>query len=201
MPVAAAEPDALPQPSRAAHLPLCAPPRKRSSEGVEAAIGGRLLLWAGALTVVLGVAFFLSTRSIGTGSPNGCESPLVCSGIGLVALGLRLARAGYRVYGQILSGVGLAALYLSVYAAFDFYDLVRPHTRFRPFAQCDGGSRRALGSPAIAGYGGHGRRRRIPDAVSGGRRRGRADHVVLVRGPARRRNDVAGPAPGWPLLS
>ena len=46
------------------------------------------------------------------------------SGIGLVALGLRLARAGYRVYGQILSGVGLAALFLFVYAAFDFYDLI-----------------------------------------------------------------------------
>ena len=48
----------------------------------------------------------------------------VLSGIGFVALGLRLARAGYRVYGQILTGVGLAALYLSVYAAFNFYDLI-----------------------------------------------------------------------------
>ena len=48
----------------------------------------------------------------------------IVSGIGFVALGLRLARAGYRGYGQILSGVGLAALYLSVYAAFSFYDLI-----------------------------------------------------------------------------
>jgi len=124
VPVAAFEPDALPPPVE--RTPAASPPpRKRPSEGVEAAIGGRLLLWAGALTVVLGVAFFLKYAFDRNWITEWTRVAIgFLSGMGLLALGLRLARAGYRVYGQILSGVGLAALYLSVYAAFDFYDLI-----------------------------------------------------------------------------
>ena len=48
----------------------------------------------------------------------------------LVAGGLRLGRAGYAAYGQVLTGGGLAVLYLSVYAAFGFYGLIGSMTAF-----------------------------------------------------------------------
>jgi uncharacterized membrane protein len=46
------------------------------------------------------------------------------AGIGLIAGGQRLAGRGYGLYGQMLAGGGLAALYLSIYAAFGFYGLI-----------------------------------------------------------------------------
>ena len=46
------------------------------------------------------------------------------AGVALVAGGLRLRHIGYAKYGQVLTGGGLAVLYLSVYAAFGFYGLI-----------------------------------------------------------------------------
>jgi uncharacterized membrane protein len=46
------------------------------------------------------------------------------AGIGLLVGGLAFVRRGYRLYGQMLSGGGLAALYLSTYAALNFYGLI-----------------------------------------------------------------------------
>ena len=45
-------------------------------------------------------------------------------GMALVVGGLRLGRAGYDAYGQVLTGGGLAVLYLAIYAAFGFYGLI-----------------------------------------------------------------------------
>ncbi len=174
--------------------PVVASPA-RTGEGVEAAIGGRLLLYAGALTVILGVAFFLKYAFDRNWITEWMRVAIgILSGIGFVALGLRLARAGYRGYGQILSGVGLAALYLSVYAAFSFYDLIGRTAAFALVARCHGGRGLAVGSPGVAGHGRDGRRRRIPHAISRGRRLGRADHVVLVCGVADCRHALARPA-------
>ena len=52
------------------------------------------------------------------------------AGMALVAGGLRLGHAGYTTYGQVLTGGGLAVLYLSVYAAFGFYGLIASMTAF-----------------------------------------------------------------------
>src|SRR4029078_8954510 len=90
----------------------------------EAAIGGRLLLWVRTIVLVLGVAFFLKYASDNDGT---AESRRVAMGMGgglaLVAIGHRFAARGYRAYGQILTGGGLAVLYLSIYAAFGYYAL------------------------------------------------------------------------------
>src|SRR5207244_12265833 len=43
---------------------------------------------------------------------------------------VRFVRTGYRVYGQVLSGCGLAILYVSTYAAFNFYHLVSQPVAF-----------------------------------------------------------------------
>ena len=51
-------------------------------------------------------------------------------GLVLVAAGRRFVRAGYRLYGQILSGCGVAILYVSTYAAFNFYHLITEPVAF-----------------------------------------------------------------------
>jgi len=94
-------------------------------EQLERRIGERLLLYAGMLVLVLGVAFFLRYSF-----ERDWMSPTVrvvvgaASGSALVAAGRGLARRGFRQYGLFLSGGGLAVLFLSVYAAFAFYELM-----------------------------------------------------------------------------
>jgi uncharacterized membrane protein len=98
---------------------------------LEAAIGGRLLLYVGTAAVVLGLAFFLKYAFEHDWVTERMRVVLGAgAGAALIAAGLRFSRAGYDVYGQILAGGGLAALYLSVYAAFDFYGLIGRTTAF-----------------------------------------------------------------------
>ena len=52
------------------------------------------------------------------------------SGVGLVLGGLRLARSGLQVFGQALTGTGLAILYMVVYSALNFYGLISANTAF-----------------------------------------------------------------------
>src|SRR6185436_15296577 len=48
----------------------------------------------------------------------------VIAGMALVWAGHRFVRSGYRAYGQILTGGGLAVMYLAIYAAFSYYQLI-----------------------------------------------------------------------------
>ena len=79
----------------------------------------------GVAAIVVGVAYFeklaidnqwisATTRVIQGG----------VAGLLLVAGGLQFVRKGYRLYGQIVSGCGVAILYVSTYAAFNFYQLI-----------------------------------------------------------------------------
>jgi uncharacterized membrane protein len=84
-----------------------------------------LLLYVGTIVLVLGAAFFLKyafDREWITESMRVVLGGLV--GMALVVGGLRLGRAGYDAYGQVLTGGGLAVLYLAIYAAFGFYGLI-----------------------------------------------------------------------------
>jgi uncharacterized membrane protein len=95
------------------------------ARGLEEAIGGRLLLYVGTIVLVLGAAFFLKyafDREWIAESMRVVLGGLV--GMALVVGGLRLGRAGYDAYGQVLTGGGLAVLYLAIYAAFGFYGLI-----------------------------------------------------------------------------
>src|SRR5439155_81623 len=51
-------------------------------------------------------------------------------GFTLVAAGLAFVRKGYRTYGQVLSGGGIAVLYVSTYAAFNLYHLMTQPVAF-----------------------------------------------------------------------
>ena len=97
---------------------------------LEEKIGGRWLQHAGLIVLLLGIAFFLRYAF-----EHEWLSPAVRVGLGIaggiaMALGgLRLA-ARYRAYGLLLTGGGVAALYLSVYAGLNLYTLFGPQLAF-----------------------------------------------------------------------
>jgi uncharacterized membrane protein len=94
-------------------------------ESLETQIGTRWLLYIGVVLMVIGVAYFeklaIDKRWIG-------ETARVVQGavfgLALVYGGLRFVRAGYDTYGQMIAGGGAAILYLSTFAAFNYYHLI-----------------------------------------------------------------------------
>ena len=91
----------------------------------ETIVGGSLAKWLGIVAGVLGVGFFLKyafdSQWIGA---RGRVLIGAAVGAGLIALAERLRRRGYRSYPNVLTGGGILILYLSVYAARVFYELV-----------------------------------------------------------------------------
>lgn len=108
----------------ATRTPAALPP-SRTKEEWEALIGGKLLNRIGALALIIGVGFFLKyafdnnwiteTFRVLIGATVGAASLLLAA---------RAEKKGFSVFAQGLVGAGVAILYLSVYAAFNFYHLV-----------------------------------------------------------------------------
>jgi uncharacterized membrane protein len=101
------------------------PAKSRSKEEWEALIGGKLLNRIGALALFLGVVFFLQYAF----KNDLITEPVrvligVLFGLGLLAGAARSASRGFQVFAQGLVGAGIAILYLSVYASFNYYHLV-----------------------------------------------------------------------------
>lgn len=100
--------------------PVAARPR----ESFEEKVGGRWLAKIGVVALVLGVSFFLKyafdNNWIG---PTGRVILGIIGGIALLVLG-EFFRKKYLAYSQIVSGGGIAILYLSIYAAYGWYSLV-----------------------------------------------------------------------------
>lgn len=91
---------------------------------LEERIGGRWFAKIGMAVVILGLSFFLKYAfDNGWVNPTGKVLIGIFCGLIMLYLGERTIRR-YSLYGQILSGGGLAALYLSIYAAFNFYSLI-----------------------------------------------------------------------------
>jgi uncharacterized membrane protein len=92
---------------------------------LEARIGGRWLLNVGIAAIVIGVAYFeklaIDNNWIG-------ETARVIQGgvFGalLVGAGEWFVRRRYRGYGQMIIGGGVAVMYVSIYAAFNYYRLI-----------------------------------------------------------------------------
>ena len=113
--------------------PISGPPRpepvpvpaSRTREEWEALIGGRLLNRIGALALIIGVGFFLK-HAIDNEWINELTRVLIGAAVGFACLlGADRARIrGYQIFSQGLVGAGLAILYLTVYASFNFYQLV-----------------------------------------------------------------------------
>lgn len=97
----------------------------RTREEWEALIGGKLLNRIGALALIIGIGFFLK-YAFDNNWINETARVLTGAVIGFVCLGggYRTHKRDFQIFAQGLVGAGIAILYLSVYAAFNFYQLV-----------------------------------------------------------------------------
>lgn len=131
--VAAQEP---PPPITTEPTPAGATPGATAAPGtsaldLERQIGGRWLLYAGLLILLIGVSFFLKYAFDNEWvDARGRVAIGIAAGAALTWGGLRLARRDLRVFGLALTGAGLAVLYLSIYAMVAFYGLVDRVTAF-----------------------------------------------------------------------
>jgi uncharacterized membrane protein len=115
-----ATPPPQPPPTTA---PLKSPAPKRSLEDM---IGTRWFNLIGALALIVAVGYFLQyaieNEWIG---PVGRVSLGLLFGIGMIVWGDLLRNSTrYRVLSIGMNGIGISALYLSIYAAYDFYSLI-----------------------------------------------------------------------------
>ncbi|MCA1556322.1 MAG: DUF2339 domain-containing protein, partial [Acidobacteria bacterium] len=92
---------------------------------LEQLIGGSLFNWLGIIAVSLTVGFFLKYAFdndwIGQ---RGQVLFGAVAGVGILGAAERLRARGYKSYAYVLSGGGILILYLTVYAARVFYDLI-----------------------------------------------------------------------------
>jgi uncharacterized membrane protein len=95
------------------------------SESLETVIGGNWLNKIGIVAIILGMAYFLKyaidNRWIGE---MGRVVLGVLTGLGLLFCGEALQRKQYRAYGITIAAGGIAILYFSIFAAFNFYSLI-----------------------------------------------------------------------------
>jgi uncharacterized membrane protein len=100
-------------------------------ELLESQIGSRWLLYVGVIAIVIGVSYF-EKLAIENHWVNETWRTIQggVAGVLLVIGGLRIVRKGYRRYGQILAGTGVALMYVSTYAAFNFYHLLSQPVAF-----------------------------------------------------------------------
>ncbi|HTL44881.1 MAG TPA: DUF2339 domain-containing protein [Vicinamibacterales bacterium] len=131
--------DAAPVAVEDAHTSVGQPPpparpratRPHDGETLESWIGGQWLLYIGVLAILIGVAYFekLAFESAWLGETARVAQGAV-AGLALVYGGSRFARSGYSGYGHAIAGAGIAAIYVSIYASFNFYHLIDRGTAF-----------------------------------------------------------------------
>jgi len=111
-------------------VPRSAAPARTQAEW-ETLIGGKFLNRIGALALIIGMGFFLKYAF-----DRNWISEWVRVGIGagagilLLVGGARFHRKGLPMFAQGLVGAGIAILYLSVYASFNYYQLVSQPVAF-----------------------------------------------------------------------
>ncbi len=103
---------------------------KQSNQRTEFAVGGKLFTGIGIFSIFLAVAFFLNYAF-----ENNLisESARIILGLifGLIIVGAgRYLRRKYVSYGNTLVGGGVGILYLTIYAAYGFYQLISLPTAF-----------------------------------------------------------------------
>ena len=103
----------------------------RTEQEWEALIGGKLLNRIGALALILGVGFFLKYAFDNNWISE--TARVIIGGIAGLALlfaGNHFHKKGFAIFAQGIVGAGIAILYLSVYATFNFYHLVSQPAAF-----------------------------------------------------------------------
>lgn len=119
-PVPRPEPGAHPEPGVLSRML-----RPRTRDEWEILFGGKLLNRLGALALIFAVGFFLK-YAFDNDWLNETARVILggAAGLLLIAGGYRHHRRDLRVFAQGLTGAGAAILYLSIYAAYDFYHLI-----------------------------------------------------------------------------
>lgn len=125
--IGVAPPDvAAPVPEATSTPPLVAVPTLASdADTIESDIGGRWLLYIGIAALVLGASYFLKYAF--DNEWIGVHARVlfgVVGGLALTLLGQRFVRRGHVLYGQALCGGGLGIVYLSIYAANRWYEIL-----------------------------------------------------------------------------
>ncbi len=123
--------DALYFETKQENIPISQPPaseyipkQEKRGTSLEENIGGKWFARIGISALILGISFFLKYAFDNNWvSPTGRVLIGILIGTILLGLGGALVRK-YFVYGQVISGGGIAVLYLSIFAAFDFYGII-----------------------------------------------------------------------------
>ena len=104
---------------------------QKPARDLEASVGLRLVNRVGAVTLILGIAFFFR-YAVQNNWIGESARVLLGAGAGLALLlgGEWAFRRDQRVFAQGITGAGAAALYLSTFAAFSAYHLVPPAAAF-----------------------------------------------------------------------
>jgi uncharacterized membrane protein len=102
-----------------------------SASQIESMIGRRWIGWIAISLILFATAFFLKyafeNRWI---NEVGRVAIGVAFGIGMSIAGFRYRQRGWRMFSQMLTAGGIILLYLSIYAAFAYYQLVGQKTAF-----------------------------------------------------------------------
>jgi uncharacterized membrane protein len=100
-------------------------PKSKSREEWEAFIGGKLLNRIGSLALIIGLGFFLK-YAFDNNWISETVRVFIGAAVGLCCLGFayRTNKSGFQIFAQGLAGAGVAILYLSIYAAFNYYALI-----------------------------------------------------------------------------
>lgn len=102
----------------------------KNNQELEFKLGGKIFTGIGAVAVTFGIGFFLRyafENNLIT------EIMRVILGVffGLILLGVgEFTRKKFSTYSQILTGAGLGILYLSLYAAFGYYNIISQSAAF-----------------------------------------------------------------------
>ena len=121
---------ALNQPEATAPRPHYLPPRPsvlrvQPDPDLESRIGSHWLNRIGIAALLIGISYFLKfaydNKWIG---PTGTVTIGLLAGIAMVAWSERFRTKGYKAFSYSLKAVGIGALYLSLWAAFQVYSLI-----------------------------------------------------------------------------
>ena len=118
-------PESAPPPPASLPVPLTAPPPPPPPRVLETNIGLTLVNRIGVVTLVLGIAFFfkwaVDNQWIG---PAGRVTLGLIAGLSALGVADFLWRKSQRIFAQGVTAIGLGILYLAVYAAFGYYQLI-----------------------------------------------------------------------------
>jgi uncharacterized membrane protein len=132
---AAAEGPASPAASSAAESLPPVTRRTSGSDTLESQIGGKWFLVLGAAVFVLGIGFFVK-MAFDNHWINETARVVIggAVGLGMIGAGAWFIRRGYDLYGQIVTGAGYVAIFISLYAAYAIYGLIDRTPVFLLFA-------------------------------------------------------------------